>query len=86
VIVGSLQALAMVRVARRRRGRGDTPRVAAMVAARRRFAPNLIAAGLLMVAMTLALGLAGAAGAIMVELGILLGLPVAQSIRTGVAR
>ena len=46
IVLGAIQAAAMIRIDTRRRTRGDSPRVAAAVAARRRFASNVMSTGI----------------------------------------
>ncbi len=46
IVLGALEAAAMIRIDTRRRSRGDSPRVAAAVAARRRFASNVMSTGI----------------------------------------
>jgi len=46
IVLGAIQAAAMIRIDIRRRNRGDSPRVAAAVAARRRFSTNVMSTGI----------------------------------------
>src|SRR5262245_4531555 len=96
ILIGAIQAAAMVRIDNRRRVRGDTARVAAAVAAQRRFSPNVMTIGILLVlagfvslagnAVTTAFSTGAAASLTVVLLGLLYVMPALQSLRPAAAR